>query len=67
MTETSAPVLETLVKMNEGTAEAAGLDAETYMLVRIAALASTGAPPASYLMNLGVASSASARSRCRVS
>jgi len=52
----NAPVLETLVKMNEGVAERSGLDAETLMLVRIAALASTGAPPASYLLNLGAAS-----------
>ena len=56
MAEVNAPVLETLVKMNEGTPEASGLDAETYMLVRIAALASSGAPPASYLLNLGAAS-----------
>src|SRR5512132_1872773 len=56
MAEVNAPVLETLVKMNEGTPEASGLDPQTYMLVRIAALASVGAPPASYLVNLGVAS-----------
>lgn len=56
MPEVNAPVLETLVKMNEGTPEASGLDPETYMLVRIAALASVGAPPASYLVNLGAAS-----------
>ncbi len=51
----NAPVLETLVKMNEGIEESSGLDAETVMLLRIAALASTGAPPASYLLNLGAA------------
>ena len=56
MADVNAPVLETLVKMNEGTPEASGLDAQTYMLVRIAALASSGAPPASYLLNLGAAS-----------
>ena len=49
MSEVNAPVLEALVKMNEGTPEASGLDAETYILTRIAALASVGAPPASYL------------------
>ncbi len=49
MAEVNAPVLETLMKMNEGVPERAGLDDETFMLVRIAALASTGAPPASYL------------------
>jgi alkylhydroperoxidase/carboxymuconolactone decarboxylase family protein YurZ len=56
MAAVNAPVLETLVKMNEGTGEASGLDPDSYMLVRIAALAAVGAPPASYLMNLGVAS-----------
>lgn len=50
-----APVLETLLQMNEGVPERSGLDDETYMLVRIAALAATGAPPASYLVNLEVA------------
>jgi len=52
MTETNAPVLETLVQMNEGVVERSGLDEETFMLVRIAALAASGAPPASYLVNL---------------
>ncbi len=56
MAEVNTPVLDTLVGMNEGVAEQSGLDAETFMLVRIAALAATGAPPASYLLNLGVAS-----------
>ena|SRR5215218_6838336 len=56
MAEGNAPVLETLVKMNEGVPERSGLDDETFMLVRIAALASTGAPPASYLLNLEMAS-----------
>ena len=56
MSEVNAPVLDTLVGMNEGIPERSGLDAETFMLVRIAALASTGAPPASYLLNLEAAS-----------
>ena len=56
MAEVNAPVLDTLMQMNEGVAERSGLDAETFMLVRIAALASTGAPPASYLLNLEAAS-----------
>ena len=55
MAEVNAPVLDTLMKMNEGIPERSGLDAETFMLVRIAALASTGAPPASYLLNLAAA------------
>ena len=56
MPEVNAPVLDTLVEMNEGIPERSGLDAETFMLVRIAALASSGAPPASYLLNLEAAS-----------
>jgi 4-carboxymuconolactone decarboxylase len=56
MAELNSPVLETLLEMNEGVPERAGLDDQTFMLVRIAALASTGAPPASYLLNLEVAS-----------
>ena len=56
MSEVNAAVLDTLMKMNEGVPERSGLDAETFMLVRIAALASTGAPPASYLLNLQMAS-----------
>jgi alkylhydroperoxidase/carboxymuconolactone decarboxylase family protein YurZ len=56
MAEVNTPVLDALVKMNEGVPERSGLDAETFMLVRIAALASTGAPPASYLLNLEAAS-----------
>ena len=55
MSEVNSPVLEVLVDMNEGIPERSGLDDETFMLVRIAALASTGAPPESYLLNLGVA------------
>ena len=56
MAELNSPVLETLLEMNEGVPERSGLDDQTFMLVRIAALASTGAPTASYLLNLEVAS-----------
>ena len=55
MAEGNTPVLDTLMQMNEGTLERSGLDSETFMLVRIAALAATGAPPASYLVNLKAA------------
>ena len=55
MSEVNTPVLDTLVEMNEGVPERSGLDAETFMLVRIAALASTGGPPEAYLLNLEVA------------
>jgi hypothetical protein len=46
MTEVHAPVLDTLVRMNEVALERSGFDPETLVLVRIAAWASTSAPPA---------------------
>ena len=49
------PVLDLLAKMTADSIEATSLDAETLMLVRIAALVAVDAPPASYLMNLGAA------------
>ena len=57
MTEqtTETPVLDLLAGMNAASIEAAGLDAESLMLVRIAALVAMDAPPASYLMNLSAA------------
>ena len=54
MTE-GTPVLDTLARMNEGVLERSGLEPETFMLVRLAALAASGAPPASYLLNLEMA------------
>jgi 4-carboxymuconolactone decarboxylase len=51
-----APVLETLAQMTMDTLERSGLDEETYMLVRVAALVAMDAAPVSYLMNLGAAS-----------
>jgi 4-carboxymuconolactone decarboxylase len=57
MTETTdTPILDLIASMTADSIEAADLDAETLMLVRIAALVAVDAPPASYLMNLGVAS-----------
>jgi 4-carboxymuconolactone decarboxylase len=53
---TETPVLDLLTGMTADSIEAAGLDAETLMLVRLAALVAVDAPPVSYLMNLGVAS-----------
>ena len=41
--------------MTAASVEASSLDAETLMLVRIAALAAVDAPPVSYLLNLGAA------------
>ena len=56
MAKTDTPVFDLLADMTADSIEASTLDAETLMLVRIAALVAVDAPPASYLMNLGVAS-----------
>jgi len=53
---TETPVLDLLARMTADSIEATGLDAETLMLVRLAALIAVDAPPASYLLNLGMAS-----------
>jgi alkylhydroperoxidase/carboxymuconolactone decarboxylase family protein YurZ len=50
------PVLDLLAGMTADSIEASSLDAETLMLVRIAALVAVDAPPISYLMNLEAAS-----------
>jgi 4-carboxymuconolactone decarboxylase len=50
------PVLDLLARMTADSIEVSSLDPQTLMLVRIAALVSVDAPPASYLMNLGMAS-----------
>ncbi len=52
------PVLETLAQMHLDTLANCDLDVRTYHLVRLAALVATDAPPASYLVNLSVASDA---------
>ena len=59
MTETRSaadtPVLDLLARMTADSVDATSLDAETMMLVRVAALVAVGAPPVSYLLNLEVA------------
>ena len=50
------PVLDLLASMTADSVEASGLDPESLILVRIAALAAVDAPPISYLLNLQVAS-----------
>jgi 4-carboxymuconolactone decarboxylase len=50
------PVLDLLASMTADSVEASDLDAETLVLVRIAALAAVDAPSVSYLLNLGAAS-----------
>jgi 4-carboxymuconolactone decarboxylase len=53
---TETPILDLLSSMTAASIEASSLDAETLMLVRIAALVAVDAPPASYLLNIGAAS-----------
>ncbi len=52
---TDTPVLDLLARMTADSIEASALDAETLMLVRIAALVAVDAPPVSYMLNLGTA------------
>ena len=49
------PLLDTLAVMTVSSLENCNLEPRELMLVRIAALASVGAPPASYLVNAGTA------------
>ena len=58
MTESTSetPVLDLLASMTADSVAASSLDPATLMLVRIAALVAVDAPPASYLLNLGVGS-----------
>ena len=49
------PILDLLASMTAGSIEASSLDERSLMLVRIAALVTADAPPASYLLNLGAA------------
>jgi hypothetical protein len=55
---TETPVLDLLAAMTADSLEATGLDAQTLMLVRFAALVAIDAPPASYMLNLAAASEA---------
>ena len=52
---TGTPVLDLIGKMTADSLETSTLDAETLMLVRIAALIAIDAPPASYMLNLAAA------------
>jgi 4-carboxymuconolactone decarboxylase len=54
LAEGDLSVLDTLVHMTEGTFEASGLDPESFMLVRLAALATLDAAPASWMVNIKV-------------
>jgi len=49
------PVLDLLTRMTADSMVSAGLDGQSLMIARIAALVAVGAPTASYLTNLGYA------------
>ena len=49
------PVLDTIAAMTLASVERCGLDAQSLLLVRIAALAAVDAKPASYLLHVGPA------------
>jgi hypothetical protein len=51
----ATPVLDLLTQFHAASLEASGLDPMTLLRVRIAALAASDAPPASYALTLGVA------------
>lgn len=51
-------VMDILMRMQEGSLEESGLDAETFMLVRMAALTALDAAPASWMINLKVSGEA---------
>ena len=48
-------MLETLARMEVGALARSGLDEETYLLIRLAALVATDAAPVSYRAHLGAA------------
>lgn len=50
-----SPILDLLMGMNLAGMEASTLDAQTLMLVRLAALVAVDAPPVSYMLNMRVA------------
>jgi 4-carboxymuconolactone decarboxylase len=52
------PLLSELLSMTLESAERSGLDAATYLRVRIAALAAMGANPGSWMLNLAAAAEA---------
>jgi 4-carboxymuconolactone decarboxylase len=58
LAEGDLTVLNTLLRMHEGSLEESGLDPETFMLVRIAALTTLDAAPASWLVNLKISGAA---------
>ena len=51
-------MLNALLRMHEGSLEESGLDPETFILVRIAALTTLDAAPASWMVNLKISGEA---------
>jgi hypothetical protein len=50
-----SPILDLLTTMNLAGVDASSLDAQSMMLVRMAALVAMDAPPVSYMLNITVA------------
>jgi alkylhydroperoxidase/carboxymuconolactone decarboxylase family protein YurZ len=57
-TTPETPVLDQIARMTADSVATSSLDAQSLMLVRIAALVAVDAPPVSYLLNLGAAGEA---------
>jgi hypothetical protein len=57
-TSSDTPVLDLLAVMTAASLDASSLDAQTIMLVRLAALVASGAPAVSYGLNLAAAGEA---------
>ena len=55
MSESTTPVLDTIGGMTAVSVELSDLDAREHMLVRLAALVASDAPPLSYLANASLA------------
>ena len=53
--QSDSPILDLLATMNIAGVEASSLDAESLMLVRLAALVAVDAPPISYVLNMEMA------------
>ena len=53
--DSGSPILDLLAAMNVAGIEASSLDAETLMLVRLAALVAVDAAPISYVLNMELA------------
>ena len=53
--QSDSPILDLLATMNIAGVEASSLDAESLMLVRLAALVAVDAPPISYVLNMQMA------------